>query len=97
MDRESEIMAWAAPRFNDVIFTQHRSGRKRRGSGLHTKRLRKDPCAYCGGPGGTVDHVVPKSSGGDGNNNLTGACYQCNGRKDSKDLLSFLLEIKEEI
>ncbi len=23
--------------------------------------LRADPCAYCGGPGGTVDHVEPRS------------------------------------
>lgn len=25
--------------------------------------LRRDPCSYCGGPGGTVDHIVPQAAG----------------------------------
>jgi hypothetical protein len=56
--------------------------------------LRADPCAYCGGPGGTIDHIVP--IGGDGEKspvaNCTGACENCNHRKSHKPLLRFLLE-----
>ncbi len=39
-------------------------------------------CAYCGGPGDTVDHVVPRSRGGSGHwDNLVCACRDCNNRK----------------
>lgn len=40
-------------------------------------------CAYCGRPGArTVDHVFPKSRGGDESyGNLVAACGDCNGRK----------------
>lgn len=54
--------------------------------------LRHDACAYCGEPGGTVDHIVPKSDGGtDTLNNLTGACQCCNLRKRSMELWRFLM------
>lgn len=53
--------------------------------------LRADPCAYCGGPGGTVDHIQPRSHYGANNwRNLTGACDLCNRHKRSADLLEFL-------
>lgn len=39
-------------------------------------------CAYCGGPGDTVDHVLPRSRGGaDTWDNLACACRGCNNRK----------------
>lgn len=39
-------------------------------------------CAYCGGPGDTVDHVLPRSRGGSNNwDNLVCACRPCNNRK----------------
>ena len=39
-------------------------------------------CAYCGGPGDTVDHVLPRSRGGaDHWDNLVCACRACNNRK----------------
>lgn len=39
-------------------------------------------CAYCGGPAGTVDHIVAKARGGtDYDSNLTAACVQCNSGK----------------
>ena len=61
--------------------------------------LRLDPCAYCGaaGPGGTVDHVEPRSRPARGLGatahawlNLSGACSACNGAKRDLDLLVFL-------
>lgn len=56
--------------------------------------VRRDPCSYCGGRGGTRDHIIPKSSGREHfhvADNLTGACVSCNGAKGSLDLLGFLL------
>jgi 5-methylcytosine-specific restriction endonuclease McrA len=54
--------------------------------------LRNDPCAYCGGAGGEVDHIVPVAAGGtSGFENLIGACRRCNAQKHTVPLLSFLL------
>lgn len=53
--------------------------------------LHRDPCAYCGAPGGTVDHIVPTDSDGRGTiDNLTGACVYCNNQKRELSLLVFL-------
>lgn len=55
--------------------------------------LRGDPCSYCSGPGGVVEHVVPLSRGGQNTiDNLTASCHKCNASKRSKSLLVFLLE-----
>lgn len=64
--------------------------------------LRRDPCAYCGGPGGTVDHIVPvlrktkHYRNGKGETatttNGTGSCADCNGSKKSLKLIEFLLD-----
>lgn len=54
-----------------------------------TKRgvLRRDQlvCAYCGGPGSTVDHLLPQSRGGRNTwlNTVT-ACSPCNTRKANR-------------
>lgn len=55
--------------------------------------LRNDPCAYCGGAGGEIDHIEPASAGG-GNEwtNFTSACPTCNRKKNAKPLLTFLLD-----
>jgi hypothetical protein len=56
--------------------------------------LRADPCAYCGKPGGTVDHIVPRPArpparpGGWWN--YTGACERCNVKKGRLPFLLFL-------
>lgn len=65
--------------------------------GGHTPRwrnvLRADPCAYCGGPGGTIDHIVATATEGENAlENLTGACPKCNVAKADRPLLSFLLD-----
>jgi 5-methylcytosine-specific restriction endonuclease McrA len=54
--------------------------------------LERDPCAYCGGPGGTVDHIEPLADGGTHTvDNLAGACKRCNGGKCNRSLLEVLL------
>lgn len=79
---------------------------KRTVSQMRSRRLlRKDLCSYCGiHPSDTedgmitIDHVVPKSAGGENNlTNMTGACYDCNQAKASKSLLFFMLERREEV
>ncbi len=46
--------------------------------------LRRDQrrCAYCGGKGDTIDHVLPKSRGGKHSwENCVACCARCNARK----------------
>lgn len=46
--------------------------------------LRRDnfTCVYCGGDGRTIDHIVPRSKGGDSSwLNLAACCQKCNNRK----------------
>lgn len=55
--------------------------------------VKADPCAYCGGPGGSADHIVPIVSGGTGDwENAAGVCYRCGSMKGEKSMLTFLLE-----
>lgn len=54
--------------------------------------IRKDPCVYCGGPGGEVDHIDPYVRGGSAEwANLASACRSCNASKHATPLLVFLL------
>ena len=44
-------------------------------------------CAYCGGPGDTMDHIVPKALGGKHEwRNIVTACRRCNGKKGHQTL-----------
>lgn len=55
--------------------------------------LRFDPCSYCGGPGGEVDHIDAVGKDGTGHwTNLTGACRRCNAGKFTHPLLTALLQ-----
>jgi 5-methylcytosine-specific restriction endonuclease McrA len=55
------------------------------------KVLRRDPCSYCGKPGGTIDHIVPIAHGGIHEvDNLAAACLQCNTSKATQSALYFL-------
>jgi 5-methylcytosine-specific restriction endonuclease McrA len=57
--------------------------------------LRSDPCSYCGGEGGTVDHIEPRCRGGENDIvNYAGSCFKCNQDKKDVPLLSYLLEIR---
>lgn len=54
--------------------------------------IKNDPCVYCGGPGGEVEHVVPSSRGGSAEwDNLASACRSCNASKHASSLLVYLL------
>jgi hypothetical protein len=67
------------------------------GNGPSYKRmLRRDPCSYCFGVGGTIDHIIPRSIGDDGWWNLTGACERCNGKKGTNPALQFFMEIQRD-
>ena len=42
-------------------------------------------CAYCGKEAGTMDHVVPRSRGGDSSwTNTVSCCIKCNRKKGNK-------------
>lgn len=57
----------------------------------YAKILRLDPCSYCSGPGGCIDHIVPVRAGGQTVvENLTAACRSCNRSKGNKTLMTFL-------
>lgn len=46
--------------------------------------LRRDHnrCGYCGKPAGTIDHILPRSRGGQNTwENLVACCRDCNNRK----------------
>ncbi|MFQ5693845.1 MAG: HNH endonuclease [Nitrospinota bacterium] len=65
----------------------------RRGEISFSKRnvLRRDnhTCQYCGhhGKGLTIDHVIPRSQGGDTQwENVVAACQPCNSRKGNRTL-----------
>ena len=49
------------------------------------REMRLLPCHYCGEPGGTIDHVIPRSQGGRlVKSNCVPACAPCNNfRKDA--------------
>jgi 5-methylcytosine-specific restriction endonuclease McrA len=58
------------------------------------RKLLRDRCAYCGVPlsgDGVVDHVIPIRFGGaHSDDNITLACWKCNGDKHSKTPDEFL-------
>jgi hypothetical protein len=64
--------------------------------------LRADPCCWCGGPGGTLEHVWPKGQrsmarryGLVGPQSPTlhtvGACEECNSARGGRSVLTFML------
>ncbi len=65
------------------------AGYLRSNSPIATKRaiLTRDSfkCAYCGGKGDTVDHIIPQSRKGENTwENLVTACRRCNNRKANR-------------
>ncbi len=54
--------------------------------------LRTQDCFYCGGEGGSVDHLVPRCKGGEDRlDNLVPCCITCNSSKGHSDLADFYL------
>ena len=62
--------------------------RKRKGGGKRSawqREMRKQPCHYCGGPGGTVDHKTPLCHGGRSvPENTVPCCHPCNNFKGDR-------------
>lgn len=55
-----------------------------------TQEMRKLPCHYCGGKGGTIDHIRPKSQGGHASkDNCVPACRECNTFRGNRDYEEF--------
>ena len=52
----------------------------------HGVRLRdQNKCAYCGRKATTIDHVLPRSRGGENSwMNCVASCFDCNNKKDNK-------------
>lgn len=56
--------------------------------------MRRLPCHYCGGPGGTVDHIIPRSHGGRPVfENCVPACERCNNLRGSFKYEHFLAAV----
>jgi 5-methylcytosine-specific restriction endonuclease McrA len=70
------------PPFGQAV---HKGRRGRPWRRLRAEILARDGnrCHYCGGPAATVDHLTPRSRGGDPTNrhNLVAACLGCNSAK----------------
>jgi 5-methylcytosine-specific restriction endonuclease McrA len=57
---------------------------------LWARRMRSLPCHYCGEPGGTIDHVVPRCRGGrTTEQNCVPACAPCNNWRKDADYVWF--------
>lgn len=69
---------------------------------VYIRIIRRDPCSYCGGIGGTTEHIRPyceftrvnSTDEGMSRNhwsNLASSCRRCNFDRGNMGLLSFLL------
>ena len=61
--------------------------------------LRRDAsrCAYCGGSATTIDHIVPRSRGGEDTwENLVACCRRCNAKKGDKPLNQSGMRLRRE-
>jgi 5-methylcytosine-specific restriction endonuclease McrA len=57
----------------------------------YKRAMRRDPCAYCGKPSSSTDHIQPTANEGKNEwTNMTGACHSCNISKWTMPLLLFL-------
>lgn len=62
-------------------------GRQPRYSRTGVLRRDKHCCAYCGKAATTIDHIIPRSKGGESSwLNTVAACRKCNERKANKTL-----------
>lgn len=69
---------------------KNRGSRGRRGSMPWMIEMRTARCHYCGGPGGTLDHIIPYSQGGKTvPNNCVPACWPCNNFRGDKPYREF--------
>jgi hypothetical protein len=62
-------------------------------SKVYATLLLSDPCSYCNGAGGVIEHIQSDQDGEWWN--LTAACASCNARKRSRSLVEFLLYMQK--
>lgn len=55
-------------------------------------QMKDEPCVYCGKPGTTWEHVIPKSLGGKGFWNRVRACRKCNMSRSSTLFLIWMIQ-----
>lgn len=68
--------------FHEILETYKRSPKgSPKGSPRTKAEIRRERCIYCGGKGGTLDHLIPKSLGG---TTYVAACRACNLAKGAK-------------
>ncbi len=54
-----------------------------------------EPCYYCGEAPNSVDHLIPRSKGGDdGTGNLVPCCFRCNQMKSDLTLQGFIARME---
>lgn len=54
------------------------------------------PCYYCGEEPNSVDHVIPRSKGGDdGRENLVPCCFRCNQMKSNLTMAEFIAHMEK--
>ena len=53
-------------------------------------KLTKHQCIYCGKPSESLDHIHPKSKGGESiTSNCIPCCLPCNGKKSDSEVLNW--------
>lgn len=64
----------------------------------YRKMLLREPCSYCNGPSGSIDHIRAVSNGGGPFwDNQTPACQRCNGTKSNRGLLGWMVLRRKQI
>jgi hypothetical protein len=60
----------------------------------HERLFPGQPCYYCGDPAQSVDHMIPRSKGGQRGANLVPACHRCNQMKSDLTVEEFIDRLK---
>lgn len=78
--RAQPEVRWAEDPKKSVAPKKRRSGSKGKAASARWEiEMRAERCHYCGGPGGTIDHIIPRSKGGPNTaSNCVPACGPCN-------------------
>lgn len=72
------------------------------GAYKYSQILRNDPCVWCGGDAGTIEHITPRSKmrkvshqeegmGRDNWQNLASSCKRCNRSRGSMGMIRWIL------
>lgn len=99
--RAEQCKAWRTPERSRAFVAHRRALKLAAPQGdpklraEYVQIIMRDPCVYCGAPAEAEDHIQPLTKGGaDAWDNLAPACTSCNCRKNSRELLEFLLMVR---